>query len=97
VRANPVVVDYLQIKVGVTFTPAQGERRERKREEEKGRERKREEERGRERRRLFAICCPYAVHMLSICWRPYAVLEMAPFYDSIILSLQHSLIESCNY
>ncbi len=65
VRANPVVVDYLQIKVGVTFTPAQGERRERKREEEKGRERKREEERGRERRRLFAICCPYAgAHML---------------------------------
>jgi hypothetical protein len=51
VCTNPVVVDQLQKKVGVTFTPAQGERRERKREKEREREGKRSEERGRERKR----------------------------------------------
>ena len=55
VRANPVVVDHLQEKVGVTFAPGREEREEkreraRKREGERGREREREEER--EERRL---------------------------------------------
>ena len=55
VRANPVVVDHLQEKVGVTFAPGREEREEkreraRKREGVRGRERKREEER--EERRL---------------------------------------------
>jgi hypothetical protein len=44
VCANPVVVDQLQKKVGVTFTPAQGEGRERR----EGDKKEREEERGRE-------------------------------------------------